>query len=143
MEEIVKIVVSGFSGPLEEFYNDSLEIYRDGLVVYKGIMNNKEESYTITSSSDGFQIIFSSLAILIMDLQKNQINQDKSIGGYRIEFSLKDGETHSYSFCGLMDENGHQAIKEVLFDLIPTYEELPKYLDDIKQVEDNKDVIIN
>ena len=64
MDEIVKVVISGFSGPLEEFYNDSLEIYRDGLVVYKGIMNNKEESYTITSSSDGFQIIFASLAIL-------------------------------------------------------------------------------
>lgn len=143
MDEIVKVVISGFSGPLEDFYNDSLEIYREGLVVYNGVVNGKEEKYTITSLSNGFQIIFSSLAICLMDLQKNQIITDKSKGGYRIEYFLPDGEEHSFLFYGLMEENGHSAIKEILLDLIPTYEELPNYLEDIIKEKEEKNVIVN
>ncbi len=142
MDEIVKVVISGFSGPLQEFYNDSLEIYREGLVVYNGVLNGNEEKYTITSISSGFQIIFSTLALSLMDLQKNQIIKDNNKGGYRIEFFLPDGEEHSYLFYGLMDENGHSNIKEILLDLIPTYEELPIYLNDISQQTEEK-VIIN
>ena len=143
MDEIVKIVISGFSGPLEDFYNDSLEIFREGLVVYNGVVNGREEKYTITSLSLGFQIIFSSLSICLMDLQKNQNVRDKSRGGYRIEFFLPDGEEHSYLFYGLMDENGHTPIKDILLDLIPTYEELPNYLDDVKTEKEEKNVIVN
>ena len=143
MDEIVKVVISGFSGPLEEFYNDSLEIYREGLVVYNGVVDGNEEKYTITSVSSGFQIVFSTLALSLMDLQKNQIIKDKNRGGYRIEYFLPDGEEHSYLFYGLMDENGHSGIKDVLLDLIPTYEELPKYLNDVVIKEEEREVIVN
>jgi hypothetical protein len=129
MEEIKTIVFSGFSGPLEDFYEDTLTIHRNGEVYYCGTVLGTPIDWTLTSDSPGFQILFSTLAILIIQAKKEQENKNKQIGGYKIEYILSDGEKASYTFYGIMEENSHTDIRGALLDLIPTYEGVPFYLD--------------
>lgn len=141
MDEIKTIRFIGFSGPLEDYYSDTLIIDREGSIKYQGIKDNEEISWNSNSKSAGFQILFSTLAILLMQDSFNPIIKDKNIGGYKIEFNTAY-EEYSYTFYGLMEENNHMNIRNVLLSFILPYEEAPIYLEHKEMINPSEENIV-
>lgn len=143
MDEIKTIRIIGFSGALQDYYQDTLTINRDGKVEYSGNYSGLDISWSVKSNnpSVGYEIVFSSLCILLMQETFTNIVLDKSKGGYKIEF-MTDFEEYSYTFYGTMDLNNQSDIKNFLLGIIPSFEEIPPYLETKSEQVKEKDNIV-
>lgn len=139
MEEIKRIIFSGFSSTYSTYYSDTFVIDRDGTLSYDGIINGNHYTWESKTKSDGFQLLFSSLVIELYQQNMEQIVKDNLKDGYRIEIVTIEDSHFIYTFYGLMEENDHSDIRNILSEFIPIYEELPQYMESIDEtIEEEK-----
>ncbi len=129
MEEIRRIIFSGFSSTFSSFYSDSFIIDRDGTLSYTGIIDGNNYSWEAKTKSEGFQLLFSSLVIELYQQNMEQIVKDSTLDGYKIEIVTIEDNHFIYTFYGLMEDNNHSNIRNLLSEFIPIYEELPLYME--------------
>lgn len=129
MEEIKKIIFKGFSSTYSPYYKDSFIIDRDGLLSYDGIVNGNHYSWESKTNSEGFQLLFSSMVIELYQQNMEQIVKDELKDGYKIEIVTIEDSHFIYTFYGLMEENNHSDLRNILSEFIPIYEELPQYME--------------
>lgn len=136
MEEIKRIIFSGFSSTYSIYYSDSLIIDRDGTISYLGIMNGNHYSWESKTKSEGFQLLFSSMVLELYNQNMEQIIKDDKENGYKIEIVTIEDSHFIYTFYGLMEENNQSDLRNILSEFIPIYEELPEYMNSKEEIEE-------
>ena len=133
MDEIKQIVFIGFSLNYATYYSDSLTISKDGDIEYHGTIHGRDYKWEFHTTSDGYQLLFSSIIIELFNSNFEQVVKDDSACGYKIEVITIDDEKFLYTFYGLMEQNNHSGLRNELLELIPIFEELPLYMESIQE----------
>lgn len=74
-------------------------------------------------------LTFTGLVIELFNSNFNQVIKDDKKNGYKIEIITEEDDHYIYTFYGLMEENEQEAIRNVLTEFIPIFEELPEYME--------------